>query len=65
MMKNIRTVLLSALFAAGVLFAQSENAFGPTQGGQSESAGLLDPSRITVNHAISFSAGGQSFSNMK
>jgi len=65
MMKKIRIILFSALITAGVLFAQSESAFGPQPAGQSESAGLLDPSRFTVNHAVSFSAGGQSFSNIK
>jgi len=65
MMKNIRTILLSVLFTAGALFAQSESAFGPQPAGQSESVGLLDPSRFTVNHAMSFSAGGRNLSNMK
>jgi len=66
MMKKIRTILLLTLLTAGVLFAQSESAFGPAApAGQSEHIGLLDPSRFTVNHAMSFSAGGQSFSNMR
>jgi|GEM_PF-1959481 len=65
MMKNIRTVLFLVLLAAGTLFAQSEGAFGPQPAGHSESAGLLDPSRVSVNHAMSFSAGGPSFSNMR
>jgi len=65
MMKNIKIILLSTLLTASVLFAQSEGAFGPQPAGSSESAGLLDPSRVSVNHAMSFGAGGSRFSNMK
>jgi hypothetical protein len=47
------------------------NAGGANAGGTSANSlsgpvgGLLDPSRFTVNHAVSFAAGGSQMSNLK
>ena len=66
MEKSIRNIIISTVFAAAALFAQSESAFGQEGSfGSSAPAGLLDPSRITVNHAMSFAAGGSRMSDVK
>jgi hypothetical protein len=77
-MKHIFIAKLLILTTAISIFAQSEKAYdaggsGSYDAGGGASAnslagpagGLLDPSRFTVNHAISFAAGGSQLSSLK
>ncbi|MDR0305207.1 MAG: hypothetical protein LBI42_00020 [Chitinispirillales bacterium] len=66
MKKSIKNTVIFGLLSAAALFAQSEGAF-EREGSASASApaGLLDPSRITVNHSMSFAAGGSRMSDIK
>jgi hypothetical protein len=66
--------MLFVLAAAISVFAQSEGAYDPrgrsglpAGGGDDGTApvGLLDPSRLTVNHAVSFMAGGSRASDIR
>ena len=42
---------------------QSEDAY--REDGETSSAGLLDPSRLSINHSLSFGMGGSQVSNLK
>ncbi|KMQ52757.1 hypothetical protein CHISP_0526 [Chitinispirillum alkaliphilum] len=44
------------------LHAQSQSAFGTDE---SSGTGLLDPSRLTINHSVSFGMGGSEISNLQ
>jgi hypothetical protein len=70
-----RVVVAIILAAAISVSAQSEKAYdvggsgsgigGSASGDTTKYAGLLDPSRVKVNHAMSFMAGGSQMSNVK
>ena len=68
MKRVIVAIILATAMSAS---AQSESAYGAGGSGGSASgdttkyAGLLDPSRVKVNHAMSFMAGGSQMSNVK
>jgi hypothetical protein len=64
------------MLAAVAVFAQSESAYdvggwrgggtSPTAGSETgETTSLLDPSRLTINHSMSFYAGGSQVSDVK
>jgi hypothetical protein len=71
MIRITQTLLLIAAIAIAAI-AQSESAYGdggsatsPSADGPSTSASFLDPSRFSVNHAVSFMAGGSQVSNLQ
>ena len=69
----MKRVIAAAILAAAIsAAAQSEGAYGagsgrvgPASGDTAKYAGLLDPSRVKVNHSMSFMAGGSQMSNVK
>jgi hypothetical protein len=69
MIKHVVTsaIMALALATAVPLFAQSVDAYdlGSSYSGGDSVAGLLDPSRLKVSHAMSFMAGGSRFADVK
>ncbi|MCL2181995.1 MAG: hypothetical protein FWB85_00815 [Chitinispirillia bacterium] len=67
-----RKVMAFLLTAAVSLFAQSEGAYGgggssaiDNGDGGAKYTGLLDPARFSINHSMSFMAGGSQVSDVK
>ena len=53
---------LTLICLAGIGFSQSENAYS-TGGDEKKTGGLLDPSRFTIHHSLSFGAMSSGASN--
>lgn len=60
-MKRIALIFGSMLLVAGLSAAQTVDAY--EDGASEEKVGLLDPSRFTLNHAMSFGMSSSSASN--
>lgn len=63
-MKNKLSILAFTLAFAVSGFAQSAEAYGASST-EAPARGLLDPARLDIHHAVSFGAGGGSFSSIQ